>query len=155
MINYIKQSILNLKSTLKHKVLYIIYYSVNTIKELLYRCIKINIMYRYLSAIILLIKKNLIRWGMNPIFYFKSMSDNVHYVNLMPKQLKSYSQVGDYPSFAELLRKITRVGGILGGSITRLSKNTKTLMNTNFGEKNKKRVLNIGSRLCKLGVKYA
>ena len=128
----ITQNILNTKSTLKHKVLYIIYYSVNTVKKL--SC-------RYHSPIILLIKKNLIQWVMIPISCLKTMSDNVHYVNLIPNQLIFVSKVGDCSYFARLLRKITRVGGMQGGATSRLSKNIKTLILQSIWEKKTKKGL--------------
>jgi len=172
------QSILNSKSTLNHKVLYIIYYSVNVVKKLScrYKYCSVNycnniliqskntynntvsilknltekILYRYHLPIILLIKKLSIRWGIMAKSYLKSTSDNMYYVNLMPKQHDSYSEVVNCPYFARLLRKITRWGGILGGATSRLSKNTKTLISIGFLEEKIKKGLSMYSGLCKL-----
>lgn len=149
------QSILNSNSTLKYKVLCIIYYFKNTAKE--YQCIYYtikntlkDIMYISHSTIILLIKKTSIRWGIMAKSYLKSTSDNMYYVNLIPKQHDSYSKVVDCPYFARLLRKITRWGGILGGPTSRLSKNTKTLISEHIWEKKTKKGLDVDSGLCKL-----
>ena len=133
------QSILNTKSTIKHKVLCIYYGILNK-----------NIAVGYHSSKISLIKKLSIWWGMMPIFFYKSMSDNKHYVNLISNQHKSNSKVGNNTYFVRLLRKITRWGGIIRGAIIILPKNLKSLIIKDFGRRSIKKGLDMCFGLCKL-----
>jgi hypothetical protein len=133
--------------------------TISYIKDTLYNTTKNttirNVTVGYHSQIILLIKKIIIQWGMNLIFLYLPMSDNMHYVNLMPNKLLSILKVGNCPYFARLLRKITRRGGMQEVATSRLSKISKSLINIGFQEKKIKKGLKMNSRLCKLGVKYA
>jgi hypothetical protein len=114
-----------------------------------------NIVYKYHSSKILLIKKNIKQWGIIPKILFKTMSDNMHYVNLISNQTINGLKVGSCSYFSELLRKITRWGGMFEGASTQLSKNTKTLTFQRIWEKKTKKGVNIYFGLCKLmGVKY-
>lgn len=104
-------------------------------------------MYRYHFPKILINKKHQIRWGIMFGSLFKSMSDKIHYVNLMPNQPLNGLKVGNYPYFARLLRKIVRGRGIhRGGTKTSLN-HTKSLINSIFEAISGK---GEHSRLCKL-----
>ena len=107
-------------------------------------------MNRYLSQIILIIKKQLNRWGINPFFHFKTMSDNIHYVNLMPYQLIKHLKVGNHPYFKHSFQKISRCTPLPAMATPQSSKIQKTLYSNTFGRKKIKKGSDSSSRLCKL-----
>jgi len=83
---------------------------------------------RYHSSILLLIKKSLIKWGIIPISCLKSMSDNIHYVNLMPYKPLVSLLVGDNSYLRIIRRKIKRVGGYFKNPRHTVPKKTKSLI---------------------------
>ena len=86
-----------------------------------------NITVGYLSPIILIVKKQLNRWGMNPLFHFKTMSNNSYYVNLMSNQPIKHLKVGNRPYFVQLFQKISRCTPSPAIATPRIPKIQKTL----------------------------
>lgn len=84
------------------------------------------------------------------------MSDNVHYVNLMPYKLLNGLKVVSCPYFARLLRKITTVGGVYRGGTTISLKISKSPIFNNLKRIISGKGYKVYSGLCKLNeVRYA
>jgi hypothetical protein len=132
---------INNKNIAPNYCLNILMQSKNIIKELLYG---------YHSSILLFIKKQSKQWGIDTKFVYKSMSDNIHYVNLIPNQHESGSKVGNYSYFARLLRDIPTCTPYLRGESRILSKKLKSLICNSFMEKILKKGLDLIIVLCKL-----
>lgn len=106
-----------------------------------------DIMYRYHFKKISITKKRKnrsIRWGIVPnfmSFISKSMSDNIHYVNLLPYKHRFCQLVVDHPYFRQIpciLRKISTGRGCNRGGTSRLSKIQKSLYIKAFGKERTK-----------------
>ena len=82
---------------------------------------------RYLCKNIYINKKVSNQWVTVPKTMFKSMSDNIHYVNLMPYKPFSTLIVGMQSYFASFIEKIKRVGGMFAKGSSQIQKNTKSL----------------------------
>ena len=119
-------------------------------------------MYRYPSKIILINKKDIKQWGMNPISCLKSTSDNIHYVNLLPNQLLFSTIVVDYPYLQKIFQKISRGRGIILSPTKIALKILKSLPKEIKGDVSRlKSIVNKGdslfrrNTLIQLGVIYA
>ena len=106
-------------------------------------------LYGYLCKKILITKKALIRWGINPIFFYKTMSDNKHYVNLMLYKLINTLKVVDCPYFRGFFQKISRATPLPAMGNPRVPKIQKSLIINIFRRVFQERVLDSSSILCK------